>query len=219
MKILERTVIVYKEGGEGVIYLTFDDGPSSTGSTTKILNILKEKNVKATFFVTGRGPDNLIKREYNEGHTVALHTNSHDYSYVYSSVDNYFNDLLSIQNRVYNITGKKIFIIRFPGGSNNTVSKKYDTDIMNKLKKQVVEKNFTYFDWNVTSRDAGGCKASNCVRDSVIKGLSKSKQNVVLMHDIKMYTADALKEIIEYGQANGYSFRAIEYNTRPVHFK
>ena len=87
----------------GEIYLTFDDGPSED-TTGYILDVLKEEGVKATFFVTCNGPDYLIKRMYDEGHTVALHTASHNYSYVYSSVDNYFNDLEKVRNRVKNIT-------------------------------------------------------------------------------------------------------------------
>ncbi len=215
---VKRKVIVYKENGQGVIYLTFDDGPSGSGSTLKILNILKEENVKATFFVTCSGPDNLIKREYDEGHTVALHTKTHKYSYVYSSVDNYFEDLYSVQNRVYNITGVKTNFIRFPGGSNNTVSNKYSNGIMKTLREQVEEKGFTYFDWNVSSGDAGECVTSSCVYNSVIKGLSKKRANIVLMHDIKMFTADALRDIIKYGKANGYTFEAITSSTTPVHF-
>ena len=216
--IVKRNVIVYKESGNGLIYLTFDDGPSGSGSTLKILNILKEEGVKATFFVTCSGPDNLIKREYDEGHTVALHTKSHKYSYVYSSSDNYFDDLYAVQNRVYNITGVKSTIIRFPGGSNNTVSNKYSPGIMSTLKQQVLEKGFTYFDWNISSGDAGGCTTSSCVYNTVVKSLSKSRPNMVLMHDIKMFTADAIRDIIRYGKANGYTFAPITLDTKPIHF-
>ena len=214
-----RNIIVYEEGGNGVIYLTFDDGPSNTGSTKKILNILKEEGVKATFFVTGKGNDDLIKEEYNDGHTVALHTNTHEYSYVYSSVDNYFNDLTAVENRVYNAIGIRPKIIRFPGGSNNTVSNRYYSGIMNILVKEVVNRGYNYFDWNVSSGDAGGCTTSSCVYNTTINGLSKSRSNVVLMHDIKMFTADALRDIIQYAKANGYTFLPIDESTAPVRFK
>ena len=91
---VKRNVRV-KEKGRGIIYLTFDDGPNS-GTTDVILNVLKEEGVKATFFVTNKGPDELIKREYDEGHTVALHTASHDYAVVYASDEAYFNDCFGI---------------------------------------------------------------------------------------------------------------------------
>ena len=101
---VSRKVVVFDN--KGVIYLTFDDGPND-GTTNVILDILKEEKVKATFFVTCKGPDELIKREYDEGHTVALHTASHDYSIVYASVDSYFNDLKRVQDRVKNMPVKE----------------------------------------------------------------------------------------------------------------
>lgn len=216
---ISRNVIVYSNEGTGVVYLTFDDGPSSTGSTEKILNILKNEGVKATFFVTSGGPDYLIKREYDEGHRVALHTSTHDYSYVYSSVDNYFSDLLTVKNRVYRITGYSANIIRFPGGSNNTVSNRYYNGIMDILTNEVINKGYTYFDWNVSSGDAGICYSSDCVYNNVVNSLSKNRINVVLMHDIKSYTADALKDIIDYCKLNGYTFKVIDENTTPIRFK
>ena len=215
-----RNVVVYEEGGEGVIYLTFDDGPSGTGSTAKILDVLKEEGVQATFFVTCSGPDSLIKREYEEGHTVALHTNSHNYYVLYKTVDAYFEDLNAVRNRVYNLLGYYSNIIRFPGGSNNTVSiSASGYKIMDTLVKEVVNRGYTYFDWNVSSGDAGGCTTSSCVYNNTINGLSKSRNNVVLMHDIKMFTANALQDIIQYAKAHGYTFKVIDETTSPVRFK
>ncbi|MDO4963506.1 MAG: polysaccharide deacetylase [bacterium] len=214
-----RNVVVYSSSGTGVIYLTFDDGPSSSGTTAHILDVLRDEGVSATFFVTGSGPDYLIKREYDEGHTVALHTSTHEYSSIYSSVDNYFNDLSIIQNRVYNITGEKVNIIRFPGGSNNTVSNNYNNGIMNTLTNEVINRGYNYFDWNVSSGDAGGCSTSTCVYNNVINGLSKSRQNIVLMHDIKSITSSAIQDIIRYGKENGYVFKKIDQTTTPIRFK
>lgn len=231
-----RNVTVNKTGTlPGVIYLTFDDGPS--GSTTpKILDILKKYDVKATFFVTGSGPDNLIKREFEEGHTVALHTYTHDYAKVYSSVDNYFSDLDRIQNRVFNITGVKSTITRFPGGSNNTVNKKYNSyqgGIMSTLKKEVSDRGYTYFDWNVndadseykTSSNPNGClgrthsESVQCVYNNVTRNLSRNRDNIVLLHDIKSHTADAIESIVQYGKNNGYEFRAITADTKQLTFR
>lgn len=216
---ISRNVIVYDESKGGIIYLTFDDGSSNTGSTSKILDVLKKEGVRATFFVTTKGSDDLIRREYAEGHKVALHTSSHDYGYVYQSVDNYFNDLNAVRDRVYRLTGEYSNIIRFPGGSNNTISNRYNYGIMDILVKEVVNRGFYYFDWNVSSGDAGSCYDSNCVYQNVINQLSKSKNNIVLMHDIKMFTADAIERIIQFGKMQGYSFQVIDESTRPVHFK
>ncbi len=212
-------------GTPGVIYFTFDDGPSGSGSTAKILDTLKKYNIKATFFVTGSGPDDLIKREYEEGHKIAAHTYTHDYSKVYSSVDGYFNDLNLVNARIKKITGTETNIIRFPGGSNNTVSNKYNKGIMNTLTKEVTARGYIYFDWNVDASDAFNCAKKTvkdketCVYKNVIGGLSKKKTNVVLMHDIKGYSANVLEKIIIYALDNGYSFQTISENTKQIKFK
>ena len=220
--VVERTVKVISKpvnnnsgSNKGVIYLTFDDGPKQ-GTTNVILDILKEEHVPATFFVTNSGPDSLIKREYDEGHTVGLHTASHNYATVYKSVDSYYNDLLQVQNRVKRITGYESKIIRFPGGSSNTISKKYSKGIMTILTKDVVNKGYHYFDWNISSGDAGETTSSSGVYNYVVKSLSKNKSNVVLMHDIKPYTRDALRNIIRYGKNNGYTFAKITMSTPMV---
>lgn len=197
---------------KGTIYLTFDDGPSSV-TTGTILDILKEENVKATFFVTNNGPDYLIKRMYDEGHTVALHTASHNYSKVYSSTDNYFNDLEQVSNRVKRITGQTSKIVRFPGGSSNTISKKYSKGIMTKLSNELLSRGYRYYDWNVDSMDASTAKTKDDVYKNVTKRLSKDRMNIVLMHDIKIPTRDALRAIISYGKENGYTFDRIDMDT------
>lgn len=214
---ITRNIVVY-DNQPGVIYLTFDDGPSDTGTTQMILDILKEENVKATFFVTGNGPEYLIKKEYDEGHTIALHTNSHNYSYIYSSVDNYFSDLEIIKNKVYNITGEYTNIIRFPGGSNNTVSNMFSYGIMSYLPQMVIDRGYIYFDWNVCAEDAGACNTSECVYNTTVSTLAKNRNNIVLMHDVKWTTVEALSDIIHYAKENGYVFKTIDANTVPVRF-
>lgn len=212
-KKISRKIVVKEHTAKGSIYLTFDDGPRQN-TTNVILDILKEENVKATFFVTNNGPDDLILREFNEGHTIALHTASHDYATIYSSVDNYFNDLYSVQNRVKNITGYETKIIRFPGGSSNTISRRYSNGIMSLLTKEVLNRNFRYYDWNISSGDAEpGSHTSDEIYNNVISKLSHDKINMVLLHDIKPYTRDALKRIIEYGKSNNYTFEAIKNDT------
>lgn len=219
-----RTIIVTKSfnSQKGTIYLTFDDGPSST-ITGNVLDILKEEGVQATFFVIHHSDqlDYLIKREHEEGHTVGLHSYSHNYGFVYQSVANYFNDLDKIEVQVKNITGVDSKIIRFPGGSSNTISKKYQVGIMSDLTKEVVQRGYHYFDWNVASGDAGGVHSSEEVYQNVIAGLSPNRSNVVLMHDFEnnYYTLNALRNIIQYGKENGYSFQKITMNTAMVTHK
>ena len=204
-----QKVIVMEPVKKGVIYLTFDDGPRS-GTTDIILNILKEKGVKATFFVTSSGPDDLIKREFDEGHSIGLHTASHNYSSIYSSSDAYFDDLKIVSDRVERITGQKPSLLRFPGGSSNTISKHYSVGIMSYLTKEVINRGYRYYDWNIDSRDAeGGRFSASQIASFVTSKLSHDKVNMVLMHDVKVTTKDALASIIDYGLANGYSFEAI----------
>lgn len=213
---ISRKVKVNERSKNGSIYLTFDDGPNS-GTTDVILDILKEEGVKATFFVTNKGPDELIKREYDEGHTVALHTATHDYSIVYASGESYFNDLYSVQDRVKRITGYESKIIRFPGGSSNTVSRRYSNGIMTYLTQETLNRGFRYYDWNLSSGDAaGGTPTADDIYNNVVNSLRKDRMNMVLMHDIKPYTRDALKRIIEYGKANGYYFEKITMETEMV---
>lgn len=213
---IKRIVKVNERSKNGTIYLTFDDGPNE-GTTNVILDILKEEGVKATFFVTNKGPDELIKREYDEGHTVALHTATHDYSIVYASGESYFNDLYSVQERVKRITGYESKIIRFPGGSSNTISRKYSQGIMSYLTSEVQKRGFRYYDWNLSSGDAaGGSPTPDQIYNNVVSNLRHDRVNMVLMHDIKTYTRDALKRIIQYGKENGYHFEAITMDTEMI---
>ena len=201
--------------GNGSIYLTFDDGPSYL--TKEILDILDEEGIKATFFVTSGGE--YVKRAYNSGHTIALHTSSHKYSYVYSNEENYFNDLNTVSDSVYNSIGIRCKFIRFPGGSSNTISRNYNKGIMSRLVNAVTNKGYVYFDWNVDSNDAGGDgNNSNKIYNNVINGLSHNKTNIVLMHDSANHrsTVNALRDIIRYGKDNGYSFKAITNDTPVV---
>lgn len=208
----------------GAIYLTFDDGPNE-GTTNKILDVLKSEGVKATFFVTCNGPDYLIQREFQEGHSIALHTATHNYSYVYQSEANYFEDLKRVSDRVKRIIGRESKLIRFPGGSSNTVSKHYNQGIMTRLTEEVLERGYHYYDWNVDASDAWQCAKANvtnkkeCVYQNVTKNLYKNRANIVLMHDVKAHTADALLDIIRFGKQNGYTFEVIDTGTKMVRFK
>lgn len=187
-----------------VIYLTFDDGPSQY--TLRLLEILAKYNVKATFFVVDTGYIHLVSQIAAEGHTVALHTATHEFSQVYASEEAYFNDLNKIKNKVVQYTGIEPTLIRFPGGSSNRVSININKGIMTRLTKLVQEQGYRYFDWNVDSDDAGSARTSEKVFQNVISGIGSKKTSVVLQHDIKGYSVEAVDRIIQWGLANGYTF-------------
>ena len=217
---LERKIVVKKneELDQKIVYLTFDDGPSA--NTEKILDILKEYNAKATFFVTGNNQkyDNLMKRAHDEGHAIGLHTYSHDYKEVYASEKAYFKDLKKISDLVEKITGEKSYLIRFPGGSSNTVSAQYSKGLMSLLTKKVQEKGYQYFDWNCDSTDASG---NNVPVNVLVKNATScTSQHInILMHDTdaKDTTVKALPKIIEYYREKGYTFKAITVDSYAPH--
>lgn len=220
-KVSRKVVVLGPKPNNGkVIYLTFDDGPS-TSITPALLDILKEENVKATFFVLNHGDslDYLIKKEYEEGHTVAIHGNSHNYKQIYHSSTAFFDNLNIIQNKVKKITGETPMIIRFPGGSSNTVSR-FNPGIMTFLTKEVKRRGFHYFDWNVGSGDAGEAHTPDEVYRNVIQGLG-NKNNIVLMHDYanNYKTLNAIRNIIRYGKRNGYTFKKITMDTPEIHHR
>lgn len=215
----KTTTSTNKGKNTGIIYLTFDDGPSSS-ITPKILDILKKKNVKATFFILNYSSslEYLVKREYNEGHSIGIHGYSHVYSEIYKSDEAFMNNITKLQKKIKKTTGYSPTIIRFPGGSSNTVSRHYSKGIMTRLTKKVVEEGFKYYDWNVSSEDAGGASTSSQVYNYVTKNLVKNRSNVVLMHDFSgnTKTLNALSDIIDYGLENGYTFKAITSDTPMV---
>ena len=199
--------------GDRVIYLTFDDGPCAY--TPKLLDILDRYNVKATFFVTGAFPAyyNMIGEAYRRGHTIAIHTYNHVYSDIYSSVDNYLADFNRIKDIVVAQTGVEPWLFRFPGGTSNTVSRKYCSGIMTTLAQEMLSSGYEYCDWNVSSGDAGGASTEQQVINNVIAGISGKSNAVVLQHDIRSYSVDAVDDIIEWGINNGYVFKAMDRNT------
>lgn len=203
-------------------YLTFDDGPST--NTVKILDFLKANNIKATFFVLGKNnQDEIYKRIVEEGHTLAIHSDTHEYSTIYQSVDNFMKDVTDLSNKLENITGVKPTIMRFPGGSNNTISNRYGGgNIMDQIIPAVTEAGLTYFDWNVDSLDASANKQDkNVIVNSVLNGAKGKHEAVILMHDApaKTTTVEALPEIVEGLRKQGFSFRAITDETEQVKFK
>ncbi|MEE1515967.1 MAG: polysaccharide deacetylase family protein, partial [Lachnospiraceae bacterium] len=204
--------------GNKVVYLTFDDGPGPY--TEKLLNVLDKYGVKATFFVTGQrlGYKHMIGEAHRRGHTIALHTYSHQYS-IYSSEETYFADLKKIEEVCISQTGVKPTIVRFPGGTSNTVSRNYCKGIMTTLSKSLGYHGYLFSDWNVSSGDAGGAKTKDEVANNVISGIKKNNVSIVLQHDSVGFSVDAVEQIIVWGLANGYTFLPMTESTPMYHHK
>lgn len=189
------------DDGTRKVYLTFDDGPS--GNTGKILDILAEYDVKATFFVVGKEEEKyqpLYKRIVDEGHTLAMHSYSHKYNEIYQSKESFVEDLTKLQEFLYDTTGVWCRYCRFPGGSSNTVSR---VD-MHELIAYLEEQDMSYFDWNVSSGDASAAYISPeaIIRNSTAR-LQEFPEAIILMHDAsdKDTTVEALPKLIEKIQA------------------
>ena len=204
--------------GNKIVYLTFDDGPGPY--TAKLLDVLKKYDVKATFFVTCNRSQyrNMITRAYNEGHSIGLHSCSHDYAKVYASVDVFMNELDSVSNVVKTATGIETKLVRLPGGSSNTVSKKYKKGVVTDIVKELNAQGYVYFDWNVSSGDAGDTRSSDTVFSNVTKTL-KGNYSIVLQHDIKDFSVDAVERIIVFGQKYGFTFKALDMNSPTAHHR
>lgn len=210
-----------EEAGLKIAYLTFDDGPSS--NTLKILDILKEKNVEATFFVVGnKDMKDTYKRIVDEGHTLGNHTYGHDYNGIYKSTETFFADVYKLNDFLEEVTGQRSKILRFPGGSNNTVSRHAGgKGIMDKMTEAVVDEGYRYFDWNVDSLDASKVKQDkDVIVQSVLNGANYTNKAVILMHDApaKTTTVDALPEIIEGLTKKGFIFRGLDMDSPEVQF-
>lgn len=197
-------------------YLTFDDGPSD--HTDEILDILKEKGVKATFFVVGKEgkeAEKRYRRILEEGHSLGMHSYSHDYSYIYASLDNYKEDLLKLQNYLYDVTGCRVKLYRFPGGSSNSVSQIPIKDCISFLK----EKDIVYFDWNASSEDAVTANAScSQLNSNILQDALRYQNTVILMHDLHACTGtvEGLGKLIDRLKEEGYVIKPITEDTTPV---
>ena len=217
---MEHYVNFVPEKKDHVAYLTFDDGPSE--NTEAILDILDYYNVKATFFVIyHKDMEEQYKAIVNAGHTIALHSYSHEYKSVYAGEAAFFDEMNRISDFIYEQTGIRTKLMRFPGGSSNTISKKYSKGIMTVLKKSVTERGYVYQDWNVDSCDA---VKSNTPPEKLLSNVRNSigdkKTVVVLMHDSGKKTAttvQALPEIIELFYEKGYFMDKMDMNTEQIH--
>lgn len=208
-RVVKRRVTVEIPEDQKVIYLTFDDGPSEY--TEELLNVLDEYDAKATFFITNGDEEyhHMIGKAYERGHTIGVHSYSHDVSEVYSSTKAFYDDLQLVQNLAVKETGVLPNIMRFPYGAGNTISESYDKGIMTDLTSTMRMHGYTYCDWNVNSDDCGEAQSETEVINNVINGIQALDENeapIVLMHDVNEHTVDAVDDIIEWGLSNGYLF-------------
>ena len=201
---------------ENVCYLTFDDGPSAT--TLKVLEVLEEKGVKATFFVTGKNSqlnEDALRAAAQAGHTIGVHSFSHDYEKIYSSVEEYLADFEQMYTRILDVTGVAPGVFRFPGGSINAYNQKVYTQIV----AEMLRRGFVFYDWNAAGGDAvrGGLTQQQVV-NNVMQSASGSKRLVVLLHDRaeNMSTAAALPAIIDGLQKRGFRFEALDSSVEPI---
>ena len=199
---------IYKLEGH-TAYLTFDDGPSNS-VTPLILDLLKEKNIKASFFLLGSRvelyPD-IVKREYEEGHYLANHGYSHVYSSIYSSVESIQDEYTRTENAIQQAIGNeeyKCHLFRFPGGS---VGGPYAS-----IKSQAIpileEQEISYVDWNALTNDSAGSKTKEKIIQNLVSTVGEKKNVVILMHDAgdKILTYETLPEIIDFLIEKGYTF-------------
>lgn len=205
-----------KYPGKQLVYLTFDDGPSDY--TDEILDILSAHDVKATFFVLGKdGYDDQYRRIANEGHTLAMHSYSHQYKEIYASADAFREDLYKISNFLEERTGIKPKFYRFPGGSSNTLTPIPIQEFIHVLSDEGI----VYQDWNVSSEDASyQMKETGVIAKNVINGVGDNRISIVLMHDsvAKRTTVEALPIIIETLQQKGnVVFLPITEGTKQVY--
>ena len=199
------------------VCLTFDDGPSKT--TPDVLSALNRAGVKATFFVVATGNNDkylpLISEAAAAGHQIALHSASHEYSDIYQSADAYWKDIDLLKERLSPyVRADGLRYLRFPGGSTNTVSRRYGgRGVMAELKQQCAEKGYAYVDWNVCAEDAvGGKPSAGTIYRNVVRETGEQTQCIVLMHDsaTTRTTAEALPDIIQWYRDQGFTFCRVE---------
>lgn len=215
-----------KASDEKVCYLTFDDGPSET-VTPKILDTLEEYDVQATFFIVAsqiKGNEALLQRMIQDGDTICIHANVHEYETIYASVDAYLEDFAAAYDAIYAATGYRVQGFRFPGGSNNGVLTSND-ELYSEIVTEMQRRGFEYYDWNAYDGDAEGSSVpapADLANRAVDEVLQSSRNDViVLMHDTygKENTAAALSSIIEQLRSEGIDMLPISSSTRPVHFE
>lgn len=205
----DRNVIPIKEGTR-VCYLTFDDGPSE--NTEKVLDILAEYNIKATFFVIGESLTEehreTVQRVIEEGHTIGMHANVHEYEHLYASLDSFLADYETLYDRLKQDYGIETAIFRFPGGSVCNCLGGQGKYYIQEMQKR----GFYCFDWNVSGEDSVGSPTVASIQKNVLTRGLECRRAIVLLHDSKMAvkTVEALPQIIEGFQKEGFEFQSLE---------
>lgn len=199
------------------VYLTFDDGPSDL--TPQVLDLLDKYNAKATFFVVHTDNEeytSYLKEIVDRGHTLALHSYSHDYNKIYKSVDAFLEDFNQVYNWVYEETGVRPTLFRFPGGSTNG-----KTAVVNDIIAEMERRGFIYYDWNVSSGDGSNLTTTENILENVCTNVGNFDQPVVLMHDGagKNATFKALPTILKTLADEGYEFCSLDEHLPPVQYK
>ena len=199
------------------VYLTFDDGPSDL--TPQVLDLLDKYNAKATFFVVHTDNEeytSYLKEIVDRGHTLALHSYSHDYNKIYKSVDAFLEDFNQVYNWVYEETGVRPTLFRFPGGSTNG-----KTAVVNDIIAEMERRGFIYYDWNVSSGDGSNLTTTENILENVCTNVGNFDQPVVLMHDGagKNATFKALPTILKTLADEGYEFCSLDEHLTPVQYK
>lgn len=190
------------------MFLTFDDGPS--GVTKQVLDELDAAGVKATFFVTPgtvsrESADEIMRDIVERGHKIGIHTSSHDYKKIYQSVDAFVSDMNDINQIVYNATGVRCEIYRFPGGSLNA----YNKSVASEIATEMSRRGFSAYDWNVSLKDAEGKKyTSDELFANAKESMQGQKKLIVLAHDAgaQKQTSGAISKIVNYAKEQGYVF-------------
>lgn len=194
-----------------IAYLSFDDGPSE--KTAEVLDILKEEGVHATFFLIGEEitpeREEIVKRIVEEGHTIGLHTYCHDYKEMYRSVDAFLEDYEKVFLKIYEVTGVRPIIFRFPGGSKN----RYVSSIRSEVVAEMERRGFCYYDWNVSAEDMVGTPTAYSIRTNIFKDVFRYDDPVLLMHDsnANKLTVSLLADIIEEIKKAGYGFDTLDH--------
>lgn len=198
---------------EKTVYLTFDDGPSKNISS--VLWILRQRGVKATFFVTPGSYGSEVKARLKsiaaDGHAIGLHSNTHDYEKIYASVDAFLDDFYEAWTTVYEATGIKTEIFRFPGGSKND----YNVETRDEIIAEMTRRGFRYYDWNVQSNDILGYTWTQ-MYNKVLSEVKTSNRSMVLFHDREDGAVNVLDDIIVVLQGEGYKFDKINNDTMPM---
>lgn len=192
-----------------VIYLTFDDGPSR--NTEKILDILEAYHAKATFFLIGENLTDtgveIAKRAVSEGHMLGMHTECHQYGKIYASADNLLRDYNQLAKRFLETFGECPVCCRFPGGSCSS----YINPIRDELKKELAERGFLCYDWNVSGEDSVGTPTAASIKKNIFGRIYEVEEPIVLLHDspCNRLTVEILPQILERLCEEGYEFRTL----------